>query len=243
MSSSGYLASGLAASGVAANTALVLKSGVKYFEVATCTSIADGVMLPAGQASGVEVKIRNSGAYTLSVYPPTGGTINGYAANVYHSIAPNSCSDIVFKDALTAFTFNNNSPYTYDTGGINAVLLPQYTGATVLVRQVNANVANTVTLPSPAIPGLFFNIILTTVTVTAARNCAIVSPGGAGTMRGSAMITLAANPVGVLAGGASTQLNFVSNAAAIGDGVYCVSDGTNWNVTAHTSIAGGITFT
>lgn len=45
--------------------------------IATCATIGDSVILPAGMPQGSQVVVMNSGATAADVFPPTGGTING----------------------------------------------------------------------------------------------------------------------------------------------------------------------
>jgi hypothetical protein len=44
--------------------------------IATCATTADSVKLPTGQSTGDELFLRNNGAASANVFPPTGGKIN-----------------------------------------------------------------------------------------------------------------------------------------------------------------------
>lgn len=68
----GSVATALTATGSTAGTALVLGAAKNF--VAT-TAASTGVMLPTGGA-GDEVFVFNRGANSLTVYPPTGATVN-----------------------------------------------------------------------------------------------------------------------------------------------------------------------
>lgn len=77
---SGAIATALVAAGNSQGTALTLTN--QFNQVGT-TAASTGVILQA--LTGL-VYIFNGGANTLSVYPPTGGTINGAAANAAASL-------------------------------------------------------------------------------------------------------------------------------------------------------------
>lgn len=66
----------------AANT---MSSGVNV--VATCASAGDSVILPASIPQGGEIKVYNTSAATMDIFPNTGATINGGAANSEKGIA------------------------------------------------------------------------------------------------------------------------------------------------------------
>jgi len=57
--------------------------------VTTVATAGDGVALPAAIAGGA-IKVKNSGAATLAVYPATADSINALAVNLSVDIAPNS---------------------------------------------------------------------------------------------------------------------------------------------------------
>lgn len=80
----GDCASGLTATGSSQTDALQLSSDVN--EVTT-TAASTGVKLPANLSTGDSILIYNIGANTLSVYPPTGESINALAANAAYSMA------------------------------------------------------------------------------------------------------------------------------------------------------------
>jgi len=53
----------------------------------TTTAASTGAILPAGTSPGDQITVYNIGANTLSVYPPTGESINAIAANGAYSMA------------------------------------------------------------------------------------------------------------------------------------------------------------
>lgn len=59
-----------------------------------------GAILPPSSRTGTEITIYNSGAGALKVYPPSGGTINGGAANASISVAAKGVSRLVAIDQL-----------------------------------------------------------------------------------------------------------------------------------------------
>lgn len=73
----GDVASALTATGSSATDALQLSAVVSRVSSAAAST---GVKLPAPEAGAMMV-VRNDGANTITVYPPTGSTINGSASN------------------------------------------------------------------------------------------------------------------------------------------------------------------
>lgn len=73
----GNCASGLTATGTSATDALPLTDVNEFTTVASST----GALLPAGASPGDQVTLYNIGAQTLTVYPPTGETINNAASS------------------------------------------------------------------------------------------------------------------------------------------------------------------
>jgi len=69
----GDAATGLTAAGTNAATALQISA---VFNVVSTTASSTGVKLPPTEA-GAMVAIFNTGAQTLTVYPPTGSTVDG----------------------------------------------------------------------------------------------------------------------------------------------------------------------
>jgi hypothetical protein len=69
---------GLVAAGNSAGTALALVSTTNLIATAAAST---GVRLPAAVAPGAMVRVLNGGANAISVYPPTGGKVNGTTAN------------------------------------------------------------------------------------------------------------------------------------------------------------------
>ena len=67
----------LTATGSSATDALQLSAVVSRVSTAAAST---GVKLPAPEAGAMMV-VRNDGANTITVYPPTGSTINGSASN------------------------------------------------------------------------------------------------------------------------------------------------------------------
>lgn len=80
----GVCTSALTATGSAQTDALLLPSTV--CEVTT-TAASTGVILPANCSTGDSFTVYNIGASTLTVYPPTGESINAIAANSGYSQA------------------------------------------------------------------------------------------------------------------------------------------------------------
>ncbi len=70
----GTVATGLTAAGSATGDAYVLTSGINNF---TTVASSTGARLPDSGTPGDCVVVANNGANTLTVYSPTGGTVNG----------------------------------------------------------------------------------------------------------------------------------------------------------------------
>jgi hypothetical protein len=69
--------SALTATGTSATDALPLVDVNEFTTVASST----GAILPAGASPGDQITLYNIGAQTLTVYPPTGETINNAASS------------------------------------------------------------------------------------------------------------------------------------------------------------------
>lgn len=69
---------GLTATGSTAAGALQLLSSVNIMGTVAAST---GVRLPAVDAAGASVVVLNGGASVLTVYPPTGGVVNGGTVN------------------------------------------------------------------------------------------------------------------------------------------------------------------
>ena len=91
----GDVSAALTATGSSATDALQLSAVVSRVSTAAAST---GVKLPAPEAGAI-MFVRNDGANTLTVYPPTGSTINGSASN---TIAAGK-ADLYFGTSGTAW--------------------------------------------------------------------------------------------------------------------------------------------
>jgi hypothetical protein len=82
----GGVAQSVSAAGTTQGTATALTAGVNYVTTAAASS---GVIVP-NMEIGDAIEIYNGGANTLTVYPFTGGKINGVATNGGVSLATNT---------------------------------------------------------------------------------------------------------------------------------------------------------
>ncbi len=96
----GDVSSGLTATGSTQGTALALSSVIN--EVST-VSASTGVRLMPDMSPGDMIHVHNSGASTLSVYPPTGESIQSGAANAAFSVATNRAA-LFIKRSNTAWS-------------------------------------------------------------------------------------------------------------------------------------------
>lgn len=69
--------------------------------VGTVGTTNDGVILPAG-AVGDDVFVRNSGANTVKVYPPVGGSINGGTANAAVTLAAGASTRFLYTSTVNS---------------------------------------------------------------------------------------------------------------------------------------------
>jgi hypothetical protein len=248
-----YLAAGLTAVGANSATALVLNANARFNQI-TAGASTTGVRIPSGQPSGTVFEVRNDVANAINVYPPTTGCINALAADAPYVLPSQSYIKFVVGSSIITvvgppatvvpqvFTFGdcNLKSQVIDTNGVTQTLLASQSGSTVLVRTI-AGAPNTITLPAPTTPGMYFRVVLTAVTATPARACTITSVG-ANTMKGLMIGSPIGGAVGVLAGAASISFAFLSNAAIVGDNAILNSDGTNWNILAVSAAAAGGAF-
>jgi hypothetical protein len=105
---------GIIALGTTQITAQPIHAGQTFSQVSTCTTSANGVVLPgtviggvAGGSSAIilneDIYIRNDGVTALNVYPPTGAHINNLATNIAISILPGNAAIIRYINTTQAF--------------------------------------------------------------------------------------------------------------------------------------------
>jgi hypothetical protein len=81
---SGIAADNLTATGSTQGTALLLPAD---YNTVTTTAASTGVIMPINGQPGDETFVANLGANALTIYPPTGESINALAANAGYSLA------------------------------------------------------------------------------------------------------------------------------------------------------------
>jgi hypothetical protein len=96
----GSSASGLTAAGSTQGTALALTNNIS---VITTAAASTGVRLPSTVAGTLFVVV-NRGANPITVYPPTGGTIDGGATNAGVALAITTAARFVATAAGTFFS-------------------------------------------------------------------------------------------------------------------------------------------
>lgn len=107
-----YGSVGAAAAGTTTTDATVL--GIAYYtDIVTAADGVKGVRL-AAIGTGAEKKVINNGTGSLLLYPPTGGTINGAAANIPIIIQPNRAVLLqqISSTAWTALYFSTFKLHT-----------------------------------------------------------------------------------------------------------------------------------
>lgn len=90
----GPFADGLTATGNSQGTAFVIVAGINAF---TTVPASTGAKLPVTTLAGQATVVINRGANPISVYPPTGGNIEGAGANVAVTVYPNAAATFVFR--------------------------------------------------------------------------------------------------------------------------------------------------
>lgn len=80
----GGTAAGLTATGSSQTDALAITASNNQFSTVAPST---GAILPSFAQPGDVCRVYNNGANTLSVYPPTGGAINGGSTNAAFSVA------------------------------------------------------------------------------------------------------------------------------------------------------------
>ena len=100
------VALGITALAGGANSASTPVLTGKVNVVSVCATIADSVKLPASATINTEVVIRNNGAAACSVFPNTGGAINGGTVDASVSVtnAKGAIFFCVSTDGLTWVT-------------------------------------------------------------------------------------------------------------------------------------------
>jgi hypothetical protein len=106
------VATGLTAAGTTQGTALVLTGANSLQEVTTAAS-GTGVVLPTSTTSA-SVSVINRGANAIIVYPASGATINGQAANTGFTLPANGA--ITFQGKSTTAWYTDNS---FQNGDVN----------------------------------------------------------------------------------------------------------------------------
>lgn len=117
-------------------------------DVTTTASNFDSVILPTAVA-GQSITVRNSGAAILSVFPPTGGTINGLAANASIDVAVGAT--VAFRGiSTTAYKTNTTTSLVAPTSqkGSLAIKAADSAGNTqTVITNASQAAARTYTIP------------------------------------------------------------------------------------------------
>lgn len=96
------------ASGVQNDAYQIVK---QYTEVTTCATALDSLKLPNTSGVGFISCVINNGAAECAVYPCSGGTIDGRAANAYYPIYNGSRQRFLCTGTNTWITLNNGTRY------------------------------------------------------------------------------------------------------------------------------------
>jgi len=232
---SGTLAANLAVQA----TATAIPVNQLFTNVTTADANNTAVLLPSLPANGVVYKIRNSGGAVganVLIFPGTGASINGGAANASYSLSPGSTVEMVSTGSLTwvAFAIGDKTSFISSVGTGGAVGPTAAQNRSVIFAS-NGDAATTITLPAP-FAGAYYKVI----NGAAKANIGSVAVAcGAGNLFGVIMVNGA-----LVACNAAANCNFIKNISLQGDLAEFVSDGTKWYVNASSGGgAGAITAT
>jgi len=133
--------------GQASATALV----AEFNNVTTCGAADDSVKLPTA-ALGKKVTVKNSGAFSLAVFPVTSGTINALAANLSVNIPVNG--ELTFR-AISATAWETNEVFvspapTTQRGEFVFKASDNAADHEVIFTNASHGQATTTTIPDPA---------------------------------------------------------------------------------------------
>lgn len=95
----GTVETGVTATGSSQSDAYTIKAGATVFSTVAAST---GAVLPASLPDGSELRVYNAGANNLSLYPPTGGSINDESANVA-VIVPSGEGALISRLSNTVF--------------------------------------------------------------------------------------------------------------------------------------------
>lgn len=73
--------------------------------VSTCATTGDSVKLAASAPTGLRTLVRNDGANSCDVFPPSGGQINGLGVNTAYALAAGSSVTFTAFTATQAYTY------------------------------------------------------------------------------------------------------------------------------------------
>jgi len=247
--SSGYIASGLtAAAGGGIANALQISAAQSFSQVSVVANAGDSLKLPAC-APGTTFFIRNDGANSLNLFPPTAaGQINAAGAGNALAVANGTTASVVAA-SNSALGAGGVQFYSYNAAAVAPIVsMPVITyagGFTLTTGQTGSlivipNVATgTINLPAPvpAIAGNYFRAVCSGAVSNA--NQVIISAQTAGRLYGE-VLSNNANPA-VISANTSLAFGNGNGAAAIGDSFEFVCDGTNWYVRGLTAVANRVT--
>ena len=160
----------------------------EFNNVTTCATDGNGVKLPTAVA-GLSIKVKNSGATSLAVWPFLGDSINALAVNLSVNIAPGG-----------TMTFNAISATVWETQEVLVLTAPTTQTGEFIVK-ATANDADTVT----------------TLTNAAMGQASVISIPDPGAGTANVVLTSAANN-GVVTAASSVEMDYVAGVTA-GTGV------------------------
>lgn len=235
MSSSGYIATGLAALVNAIQVgAYQILSNASLSQFTSVTATTNSCLLPLNPVYGQVCKIRNDSAtfFPLNIFPQVGGTINGLGANVQYILPVGGLVELASIGGIAWLVTSQSNAQLVEPVNVTAIavtgaLTPAQCGI-VNVTSAAANIV--VTLPALQI-GLRYHIL---IAATAGTNTVTVT-------------SPAANIKSIICGAATLVTNIASTniiygtTAVAGDYIDLYCDGTFWHGIACANIAAAIT--
>lgn len=125
----GDITTAVSAAGTTQATATVITTDNVF--ISTCAANA-GIVLPIGEMSK-SMYIYNGGVGVLKIYPPVGGTIGQFAANIPYFLRPAQFCDVMYSGATTLAIAGPDSlprcQYVVTAAGTSTMVAGDITGA------------------------------------------------------------------------------------------------------------------
>lgn len=243
----------VSAAGTTQGTATALTSD---YNNVTVVGVSSGVALPTATAAGRIVYVKNSATNNLSVYPPSGGAIDGFAANASIIVPPGATEAFLYTSTVSSLTLegrpsvsnSSNTVVFRDTSGnffagtITAALSGNATSSTTATN-LAAGTVGQIPYQSAAGTTLFVSAN-TTTTPQFLTSTGTGSAGLAPTLTGSTgtgSVVLATSPTLVTPALGTPSSVVLTNATGTAAGLTAGTVTTNANLTGDVTSTGNAT--